>query len=78
MRPLRLLGGAQSLLLADRVAEEATRRAGLQYLWYPSGGHLAELVACRTSGDAEFPAAQKTLRVRMRSSPMHTAPDSSV
>ena len=27
--------------LADRVAEETTRRIGLQYLWYPSGGHLA-------------------------------------
>src|SRR6185312_16895342 len=28
-------GGAGRAL--DRLAEEATRRAGLQYLWYPSG-----------------------------------------
>jgi glycosyltransferase involved in cell wall biosynthesis len=28
-------GGARRAL--DRLAEEATRRAGLQYLWYPSG-----------------------------------------
>ncbi|MQA67427.1 MAG: glycosyltransferase, partial [Alphaproteobacteria bacterium] len=31
-------GGARRI--ADRLAEEATRRAGMQYLWYPSGRHL--------------------------------------